>query len=196
MRELGLEAVTFRKKPPYRKGHVHKTFPNLVDGKFNVEKPNTVWTVDFTYLPDTKGKKNYNCTIIDLANRGVVATHTSNRMTDDIAILSLEKALVQQGYPKNLVIHSDQGTQFTSKSFTEFCENHHVIQSMSKAGCPYDNAPMERFFNTLKQELIYLYEFQNRESLEFAINEYIFGWYNTERPHTYNGGVPPSHVCS
>jgi len=57
---------------------------------------------------------------------------------------------------KGLIFHSDQGSQFTSKEFVRFCESHYIQQSMSRAGCPYDNAPMGRYFNTLKCELIYL----------------------------------------
>ena len=64
-----------------------------------------------------------------------------------------------------LILHSDQGSQFTSKTFVEFCESVHVTQSMSKAGYPYDNAPMEGYVNTLKSELIYLYEYDTEEAL-------------------------------
>ena len=64
-----------------------------------------------------------------------------------------------------LILHSDQGSQFTSNGFAEFCESVHVTQSMSKAGYPYDNAPMEGYFNTLKSEMIYLCEYDAEEAL-------------------------------
>ena len=67
---------------------------------------------------------------------------------------------------------------------------------MSKAGCPYDNAPMERFYNTLKNEYINLHYFKDDVSLENGLNEYIFGWYNCICPHTYNGGIPPAKARS
>ena len=79
---------------------------------------------------------------------------------------TLKKALESQPVLKGeLILHSDQGSQFTSKAFVEFCESVHVTQSMSKAGCPYDNAPMEGYFNTLKSELIYLYEYDTEGAL-------------------------------
>ena len=62
---------------------------------------------------------------------------------------------------------------------------------MSKAGCPYDNAPMERFYNTFKNELIYQNTYYNEESLDEAVNKYVFLWYNHIRPHSHNGGLTP-----
>ena len=102
----------------------------------------------------------YNCTIIDLYDRSVVASITDRHITSDLAIRTLQKALdLQSTINDRLILHSDQGTQYTSKAFTEFCESVNVTQSMSKAGYPYDNAPMERYFNTLKNECTNLYEF-------------------------------------
>ena len=109
--------------------------------------------------------ENHISTIIDLHNRSVVASITDRHITSDLAIRTLKKALESQPSLKGkLILHSDQGSQFTSKVFVEFCESVHVTQSMSKAGYPYDNAPMERYFNTLKSELIYLYEYDTEEA--------------------------------
>ena len=112
----------------------------------------------------------YNCTIIDLHDRSVIASITDRHITSDLAIRTLQKALESQPEIKGeLILHSDQGSQFTSKAFVEFCESVQVTQSMSKAGYPYDNAPMERYFNTLKNELIYQHEYQTEEALYTAI---------------------------
>lgn len=79
---------------------------------------------------------------------------------------TLQKALDSQSEIKGeLILHSDQGSQFTSKAFVEFCESVHVTQSMSKAGYPYDNAPMERYFNTLKSECTNLYKYDEEDAL-------------------------------
>ena len=87
-----------------------------------------------------------NCTIIDLHDGSVVAGTTDRHITSDLAIRTLKKALESQPALKvELILHSDQGSQFTSKAFVEFCESVHVTQSMSKAGHPYDNAPMDCF---------------------------------------------------
>ena len=72
-----------------------------------------------------------------------------------------------------------------------FCNEHGIIQSMSKAGCPYDNAPMERYYNTLKAELINRYYFSTDEELRTAIAEFAYSWYNQIRPHSYNNYLTP-----
>lgn len=74
--------------------------------------------------------------------------------------------------------------------FHKTCKKYHIQQSMSAAGCPYDNAPMERFYNTLKNEYYNLYTFKTTKELDKGIYEFVKN-YNTKRPHTYNGGEPP-----
>lgn len=71
------------------------------------------------------------------------------------------------------------------------CKNNHVQQSMSKAGCPYDNAAMERFYNTLKHEFYYLYKFASNDILDKRLYEFVYGKYNHVRPHRTNGGLTP-----
>ena len=115
----------------------------------------------------------------------------SSLLNSELAINTLKRALATHKIPKGLILHSDQGCQFTSKDFTEFCKLNHIQQSMSRAACPYDNAPMERFFNTLKNEFTYHHRFKSAKELDAGIIEYVFRWYNRERPHTHNNGVPP-----
>ncbi len=134
----------------------------------------------------------YNCTIIDLYDRSVVASITDRHITSDLAIRTLQKALdLQSTINDRLILHSDQGTQYTSKAFTEFCESVNVTQSMSKAGYPYDNAPMERYFNTLKNECTNLYEFATEEALYQKVEEFAYVDYNHVRPHSFNGYRTP-----
>ena len=91
---------------------------------------------------------------------------TDRHITSDLAIRTLQKALDSQlSVMGELILQNDQGTQYTSKAFVEFCESVHVTQSMSKVRYPYDNALMERYFNTLKNECTNLYQFQTEESL-------------------------------
>ena len=134
----------------------------------------------------------YNCSIIDLYDRSVIASITDRYITSELAIRTLQKALDSQPKMKgNLILHSDQGSQYTSKAFVEFCESVHVTQSMSKAGYLYDNAPMERYFNTLKNECINLYEFQTEEDLYQAVEEFAYVNYNHIRPHSFNNYCTP-----
>ena len=89
------------------------------------------------------------------------------------------------------MLHSDQGSQYTSKEFTEYCEGLGITQSMSKAGYPYDNAPMERYFNTLKNDLIYQHYYHSEKEFYRAIEEFAYVQYNHIRPHSYNSYKTP-----
>lgn len=192
--ELGLYSIVRPKKPGYEYGKPHKVFENRLKQDFHADGINQKWCTDFTYLFLDNHEVRYNCTIIDLHDRSVIASITDRHITSDLAIRTLQKALNSQPQIKgNLILHSDQGSQYTSKAFVEFCESVHVTQSMSKAGYryPYDNAPMERYFNTLKNECTNLYEFQTEEALYKAVEEFAYVSYNHVRPHSYNGYRTP-----
>lgn len=192
MQELNIKSVVRKRKAGYVKGKAHKVFSDLLTQTFHTEKVNQVWCTDFTYLYLSNGKVRYNCTIIDLYDRSVVATLNGENMTSKLAIKALKKGIGQHKPQGGIILHSDQGSQFTSKEFTQFCEEHKITQSMSRAGKPCDNAPMERFYNSLKNEFIYLYSFKTAEVLDVGINDWVYAWYNRVRPHGYNGGLPPS----
>ena len=190
-RILNLHAITHRRKPVYRKGTQHKVFENLLQQNFTAPKKNQIWCTDFTYIRLSNVTMRYNCTIIDLYDRSVVASVNGSTITAKLAISALEKALLTEKPKQGLILHSDQGSQFTSWEFTQFCKTYSVTQSMSKAGCPYDNAPMERFYNTLKNELIYQQQFHSAQVLDHAISQYAFVWYNHLRPHSHNNYLTP-----
>lgn len=191
-KELHLHCICRRKKPGYKKGRAHKIFDNLLDQNFEVSMPNRVWCTDFTYLFLANGNVRYNCTVIDLFDRSVVASTNGKWITTELAIESVKKAISATGCDTSrLILHSDQGTQFTSLEFVLFCQDLGITQSMSHAGCPYDNAPMERYYNTLKEELIYQRTFQTDDELNYAIQEFAYLWYNQIRPHAYDGYLTP-----
>ena len=191
-KELNLFAIVRKKKPNYEKGTAHKIFDNLIKQEFKADEINSKWCTDFTYLFLTDGSKRYNCSILDLHDRSIVASITDKHITSDLAIRTVQKALESQpSVNENLILHSDQGSQYTSKDFTEFCQSVGITQSMSKAGYPYDNAPMERYYNTLKNELIYLHYYHNDEELNKAIEEFAYVRYNHVRPHAYNNYKTP-----
>jgi transposase InsO family protein len=190
--ELGLHSIVRHKKPGCEHGKAHKVFGNKLNQNFTADEINRKWCTDFTYLFLSNHDVRYNCTIIDLHDRSVIASITDKNITSDLAIRTLKKALDSQPeISGELILHSDQGTQFTSKAFVEFCESVNVTQSMSKAGYPYDNAPMERYFNTLKNECTNLFEFKTEEALYKAVDEFAYVDYNYVRPHSYNGYKTP-----
>lgn len=124
-------------------------------------------------------------------DRSAVATLNSNHIDAKLAIDTLELALKKNGFPKKLLLHSDQGSQYTSQAFTEYCLKYEITQSMSKAGCPYDNSPMESFYGTFKAEFINKRHFGNDDELNQATTDYVYGYYNHIRPHSSNGYLTP-----
>lgn len=194
--ELNLKSVTRKAKYHYCKGaEAYCVFDNLIKQDFTATSRYQRFCTDFTYLFLANGSKRYNCTIIDLYDRAVVASLNSRRLDANLAIETLKIALRKCPTTEGVIIHSDRGSQFTSKSFVKFCKDNNVMQSMSKPGYPYDNAPMERYFNTLKAELINLHQYETEEAMFSAITMYAYGWYNNVRPHSFNKGLPPSKVA-
>ena len=190
--ELGLRSIVRPQKSDYEYGKPHKVFDNKLNQDFTADKINQKWCTDFTYLFLANHDVRYNCTIIDLHDRSVIASITDRKLNSDLAIRTLQKALESQPPIKDgLILHSDQGTQFTSKAFVKFCESVNVTQSMSKAGYPYDNAPMERYFNTLKNECTNLYEFDSEDILYQTVEEFAYVDYNHVRPHSFNNYRTP-----
>lgn len=135
----------------------------------------------------TDGSIRYNCSILDLHDRSIIASITDKHITSALAIRAVKKDLeTQTTICDELILHSDQGNQYTSKEFTEFCKSVGITQSMSKAGYPYDNAPIGRYYNTLKHELINHHNYHTEDELNTAIEEYAYIWYNHVRPHSFN----------
>ena len=192
--ELQLFSIARRRKPDYEYGKPHKVFENILNREFKADSINQKWCTDFTYLFLTDGSKRYNCTIIDLHERSVIASITDKHITADLAKRTLQKAIESQPGldTSRLILHSDQGSQYTSKEFTDYCESVGITQSMSRAGCPYDNATMERYYNTLKNELIYHHYYHYEKELYEDVEEFAYVHYNHERPHSYNNYKTPS----
>ena len=110
-----------------------------------------------------------------LYDRSVIASVSGRNITAELAVQTLSKAISQHPWvlKNGVILHSDQGSQYTSKEFTDYCSAHNVTQSTSRAGCPYDNAPMERYFNTLKSELIYHHSYSCEDKLFSDIGDYV-----------------------
>lgn len=194
-KELKLKSTVRRKKPNYIKQEAHKVHENKLNRDFTANNANEKWCTDFTYIYLLNNDVRYNCTVIDLYDRSVVSSVCGKRMDTELAKRALNKAFKDNPRAnKEIILHSDQGSQFTSKEFVKYCEEQGIIQSMSKAGCPYDNAVMERYYNTLKEEYLNNYIFEKEEDLYKGIEEFSYVYYNYVRPHSYNGYLTPMEV--
>ena len=108
------------------------------------------------------------------------------------AIYTATSCIIKENPKRGLIFHTDQGSQFGAIAFMQFCALSGIQQSMSRAGCPYDNAPMERFYNTFKCEYFSQHIFYDPYLADTGVYRYILDWYNQRRPHSYNDGLPPA----
>lgn len=177
MRALGIEAIY--PKPRLSKANLeHQVYPYLLRD-LNIEIANQVWCTDITYLPVFRGHF-YLVAIMDWYSRRILSWRISNTLDVDFCIDALQEALDRFGCPT--IFNSDQGSQFTSNAFTQLLKEKGIKISMDGKGRYLDNIFIERFWRTLKYELIYIKSFEDGIHLKQETKTW-FDWYNTERLH-------------
>lgn len=174
-----------------KSNHKYKVFDNLLKRNFAATKPNQVFVGDITYIRTDEGWL-YLATVIDLYSRKIIGHSMSNRMTKDLVISALQKALKSRGYPKGVIVHSDRGSQYASNEYKSFLKKHGLVGSMSKKGDCWDNAVAESFFATLKKEYVHHIRFKTRIQAQLGIFDYIEAWYNNERSHSTLNWLSPN----
>jgi putative transposase len=193
MREMNLKCKTAKKFVVTTDSkHNEPVAPNLLSRKFKVEKPNTSWVSDITYLR-IGHKWYYLAVFIDLFSRIVVGWDLSDSLERYLVINALNKAVMRRRPGKGLMIHSDRGIQYASKDFKECLRSHGFVQSMSRKGNCWDNAVAESFFHTLKTQLIHHICFRGVEEADRILFKYIEVYYNQRRKHSTNGWKTPAH---
>jgi putative transposase len=155
-----------------------------------IDRPNQVWAVDITYVPFKKGFW-YLVAIMDWHSRKVLSWRLSNTMTTDFCVAALEEALALFGPPE--IFNSDQGSQFTSESFTSVLKGAGVAISMDGVGRAIDNVFIERLWRTLKYDHIYLNPADSGGACRAGIAMYL-DYYNEERPHSSLDAHTPDEV--
>ena len=191
MKEQGLESKCKRKfKATTNSKHNRPIAPNLLDRKFQLDQPDTVYAGDITYIQTDEGWL-YLAVLIDLYSRAVVGWAMSERMTAQLANDALIMAIWKRRPSQGLMVHSDRGSQYASELYQKTLKDHVFICSMSRKANCWDNAPSESFFHTLKTELIHHRRYQNREEAKQEIFEYIEVFYNRQRRHSTIGYQTP-----
>lgn len=163
---------------------------NLLGGDFETNAPNLKWAGDISYVWTVEGWL-YLAVVIDLYSRRVIGWAVSDRMKKDLAIRALEMAVRLRQPSKGCIFHSDRGSQYCAYDFQKKLQAHGLIASMSGKGNCYDNAAVETFFKTLKAELLWRQQWPTRRQAETAIFQYINGFYNPRRRHSFLGGISP-----
>jgi putative transposase len=145
---------------------------------------------DITYIKTYEGFV-YLAVVIDLYSRRVVGWSMQGRQTTDVALQALLSAVWRRKPKNKVLIHSDQGSQFTSMDWTSFLKHHDLEHSMSRRGNCHDNAVAESFFNLLKRERIRRRIYRTREEARRDVFDYIEMFYNPKRKHARNGMLSP-----
>ncbi len=193
MREKGLRSCMARKfrVTTTDSDHDNPIAPNVLEQDFSATKPNEKWVADITYIPCRQGKL-YLASILDLYTKQIVGWKLSDRMTTDLVMDALKQAYVSKKPGKDLIHHSDRGSQYTSSDYREQLESYEMKPSMSRKGNCYDNACIEAFHSILKREFIYSKpKFKTKQEAQQKHYRYLEFFYNRKRSNSTIGYMSP-----
>ncbi len=183
---------SYKRRPKHKAGAKHKAYTNHLQQCFISRYPNQNWVSDITYIRTHEGWI-YLATVIALFSRKVIGWATNNRMTTPLVLNAIKMAVHRvHKSEKSIILHSDQGSQYSSYDYKMLTNKYNIIPSMSRRGNCYDNAVAESFFKTLKKELVRKSIFKTRDEAKFKIFEYIEMFYNAKRRHSYLGYISPN----
>ncbi len=192
-RALGLEVKRvkrFRLSKQLRQRQRETIVANVLEQRFAVARPNRVWAGDITCLPTARGFL-FLAVVLDLFARRVVGWSMAKRMDTALTLRAMTMALDRRRPRGALLHHSDQGCQYASRSYQQVLQQHGIEPSMSRRGNCYDNACVESFFSTLKNELVHDRQYRTRDEARRDVFAYIETFYNPRRLHQSLGYVSP-----
>ena len=192
MHENGIKAkIETKYKPQTTKSDPNaQVFENLLNQDFTATQPNQVWLSDITYIR-VGFRWVYLAAVLDLGTRKIVGWELSFHPDANLACAALQKAVRQNRPGKGLIHHSDRGCQYTSQKYRDLIAKYSMVGSMSRKGNPYDNAPMESFFKTLKTEWVYKKRYITMSQAAQSLVYYIDYYYNCKRLHSSLGYETP-----
>ena len=191
-----MKALNLRVKPKRKykattdSKHQLPVAENVLNRRFNPTGPNQVWGADITYLWTQEGWV-YLAVVIDLYSRRVVGWAMDRRMKKALVIRALLMAINLRKPPPGLIHHSDRGSQYASHAYQKLLKQHGMIPSMSRKGNCWDNAPVERFFSSLKREWTGDRLYRTRQEAIADVREYVAVYYNAQRLHSTLGYKTP-----
>jgi putative transposase len=193
MREMGLKSRVSKKFTPITtvSDPSKVPAPNILDQIFTADAPNQKWVTDITYLPTESGWV-YLAAVLDLFSRKVVGWSISESLATPLVSTTLRNAIeARKPDTKSLLHHSDRGSQYTSDDYQKTLRTLNITCSMSRTGCCYDNAVMERFFWSLKHEWTKFEHFADINQARRSVFQYIETFYNSKRIHQTLGYKTP-----
>jgi transposase InsO family protein len=192
MAENNIISKTVKKfKATTYSNHDYPVAPNILSRNFKVEAAYKAWVSDITYI-STKEGWLYLAAVMDLYSGKIVGWAMDKQMTQSLVIDALKQAIGRTNSPRGIIIHSDRGVQYACKKYRNHLKKYGFIQSMSRKGNCWDNAPMESFFGTLKTELVYHEDYRTRSEARLSIFDYIESFYNNTRLQEKLGYLSPN----
>ncbi|EMV4311607.1 IS3 family transposase [Escherichia coli] len=191
MKRVGIKAQVGYRSPRARKGEASIVSPNRLQRQFNPDAPDERWVTDITYIRTHEGWL-YLAVVVDLFSRKIIGWSMQSRMTKDIVLNALLMAVWRRNPQKQVLVHSDQGSQYTSHEWQSFLKSHGLEGSMSRRGNCHDNAVAESFFQLLKRERIKKKIYGTREEARSDIFDYIEIFYNSKRRHGSSDQMSPT----
>jgi transposase InsO family protein len=173
--------------------HNEAIAPNLLQRDFSAEAPNRVWVADTTYLPTLLGFI-YLVVVIDLFSRKVVGWAVGDDLNAELSREAFRRAVAKRSPPPGLIFHSDRGSEFAAKRFSDLPKTVAAAQSMSRSGDCWDNAPSESFFSTVEFEFEAGAAWREAADSDPELFAFIEVWYNAERLHSHNGNRSPNEA--
>jgi len=190
MRIAGLKAQVGYRKPRHKGGRVSIVSPNRLQRQFTTMRPDKVWVTDITHIRTHEGWL-YLAVVVDLLSRKVIGWSMHSRITKELALNALLMAVWTRNPESRVMVHSDQGSQYTSHDWQSFLKDNGLEGSMSRRGHCHDNAVAESFFQLLKRERIKQKVYSRREDARRDIFDYIEMFYNVRRRHGFNNQLSP-----
>lgn len=185
-----IRAIQGYKIPRGHYGRPALIAPNRLERQFNVDKANAAWVTDITYIRTWQGWL-YLAIVLDLYSRKVVGWSMQPKMKKELVMDALMMAVWRRRPQQEVIIHSDQGSQYGSDDWQRFCKEHTLLPSMSRRGNCYDNAVAESFFSSLKKERIRKKIYRSRAEAKSDVFDYIEVFYNKNRRHSHLNGMSP-----
>lgn len=190
MRSAKIKSIRGYRKPRFKSGRIGVAAPNRLQQQFTVDTADVAWVTDITYIRTYEGWL-YLAVVIDLYSRAVVGWSMKSTMATEIVLDALMMAVWRRKPKHEVIIHSDQGSQFGSDDFVRWCKDNKLIPSMSRRGNCYDNAVAESFFSSLKKERIRRTIYATREQAKSELFDYIEVFYNRKRRHSHLNQLSP-----
>ena len=191
-RKLGLRCKQVKKfKATTNSNHSLSVTENLLNQDFATTRPGQAWVTDITYIPTQEGWL-YLAGVKDLHTCEIVGYAMGARMTQELTGQALIRAVKHHRPDAGLIHHSDRGSQYCAGGYQALLKQFYMKPSMSRKGNCYDNAPMESFWATLKNELVHHRRYRTREEARGEITEYIELFYNRQRRHSKLGNLSPA----